>query len=100
VPLFDPLPTGVVPLCYPLLVEDNRWFMEQLVARGIEAVDFWREGHPACPVSSFPDVAWLRASVVEIPCHQDLTLDTLALMVTIIRETLAAQPRLGVRGIV
>jgi dTDP-4-amino-4,6-dideoxygalactose transaminase len=100
VPLFDTLPAGVVPLCYPLLVEDNRWFMEKLVARGIEAVDFWREGHPACPVSSFPDVARLRASLVEIPCHQDLTLDTLALMVTVIRETLAAQPQLGVRGIV
>lgn len=92
-PLFDTLPHGVVPLCYPLLVDDNRWFMEQLVARGIEAVDFWREGHPACPTRDFPAVARLRASVVEIPCHQDLSLDTLALMVTIIRRTFATRAR-------
>lgn len=92
-PLFDTLPAGVVPLCYPLLVDDNRWFMEQLVARGIEAVDFWREGHPACRTADFPAVARLRASVVEIPCHQDLSPDTLALMVTIIRQTFAARAR-------
>ncbi len=96
-PLFDTLPAGVVPLCYPLLVEDNRWFMEQLVARGIEAVDFWREGHPSCAGSSFPEVARLRASVVEIPCHQDLTLHTLARMVTVIRETLATRPQVVVK---
>jgi dTDP-4-amino-4,6-dideoxygalactose transaminase/CelD/BcsL family acetyltransferase involved in cellulose biosynthesis len=99
-PLFDALPAGVVPLCYPLLVEDNRWFMEQLVARGIEAVDFWREGHPACAVAAFPDVARLRASVVEIPCHQDITLDTLALMVTVIRHTLAARPLFVIKDVV
>jgi len=93
-PLFDTLPAGVVPLCYPLVVEDNRWFMEQLVARGIEAVDFWREGHPACAAARFPEVARLRASVVEIPCHQDLTLETLDLMVATIRQVLASRPRL------
>jgi len=95
-PLFDTLTPGVVPLCYPLLVEDNLWFMQQLVDRGIEAVDFWREGHPACALSDFPAVARLRSSVIEIPCHQDLTPDTLERMVLIIRETLAAQSR-GIR---
>ncbi len=93
-PLFDTLPAGIAPLCYPLLVEDNRRFMEQLVDRGIEAVDFWREGHPACDVSRFPDVARLRRSVVEIPCHQDLTLETLASMVVTIRQVLGARPHL------
>jgi perosamine synthetase len=91
-PLFETLPAGVVPLCYPMRVEDNRRVMEQLVARGIEAVDFWREGHPSCDISEFPDVARLRTSVVEVPCHQDVTLETLAKVATAIREVLTAQP--------
>ena len=91
-PLFETLPPGVVPLCYPMLVDDNRRVMEQLVARGVEAVDFWREGHPACDISEFPDVARLRRSVVEVPCHQDVTLETLARVVDAIREVLTAEP--------
>jgi hypothetical protein len=67
--------------------------MEQLVSRGIEAVDFWREGHPACDLSRFPEVARLRRSVLEVPCHQDLSLETLAVIVDSIREVLAAKPR-------
>lgn len=97
-PLFESLPAGVVPLCYPLLVEDNRSVMQQLVARGIEAVDFWREGHPACDLRAHPDVAWLRRSVLEVPCHQDLTLETLDEMTDAIREVVVAarpgRPRL------
>jgi perosamine synthetase len=69
-----------------MLVDDNRRVMEELVARGIEAVDFWREGHPACDVSRFPDVARLRAGIVEVPCHQDLTLPTLGRIVDSIRD--------------
>jgi len=91
-PLFDTLPDGVVPLCYPLLVDDNRRVMAQLVARGIEAVDFWREGHPACDVSEFPEVATLRTSVVEVPCHQDVTLETLAKVAAAIRDVLGREP--------
>jgi len=92
-PLFEALPAGVVPLCYPLLVEDNRRVMEELVSRGVEAVDFWREGHPACDISGFPEVARLRTSVLEVPCHQDLSLETLAQIVGAIRDVLSTQPR-------
>jgi hypothetical protein len=90
-PLFETLPAGVVPLCYPLLVADNREVMQQLVARGVEAVDFWREGHPACDLAGFPEVARLRRSLVEVPCHQDLTLATLAAVVDAIRDVLMPQ---------
>jgi perosamine synthetase len=89
-PLFETLPEGVVPLCYPMLVDDNRAFMQQLVDRGVEGVDFWREGHPSCDVSLFPDVARLRRGIVEIPCHQDVSVATIGVMVDIIRELLSA----------
>jgi len=91
-PMFPTLPSGVVPLFYPMLVEDNRSTVERLVARGIEAVDFWRDFHPACPGDEFPEVARLRTSMVEIPCHQDLTPRTMAKIVTCVREACQESP--------
>jgi dTDP-4-amino-4,6-dideoxygalactose transaminase len=91
-PLFESLPAGNVPLFYPLLVEDNRVTVERLLARGIEAVNFWRDFHPACDAREFPEAAKLRTSVVEIPCHQDLTLETMAKIVKVVREELTAEP--------
>jgi len=86
-PVFPTLPAGVVPLFYPVEVEDNRATVARLLARGIEAVDFWRDFHPACPAAEFPEVSRLRTGMMEIPCHQDLSLATM--------EKIAA----GVRGV-
>jgi len=94
-PLFDALPAGVAPLCYPMLVADNRVFASALVDRGIEAVDFWREGHRSCDTGRFPDVARLRRSLVEIPCHQDIDEPTLARMISVIREVMMTVPGAG-----
>jgi perosamine synthetase len=91
--LVDSLPRGAVPLCFPLLVDDNQRVMEALVARGIEAVDFWREGHPSCDIARFPDVAYLRRSVLEIPSYQDLRRDTLSTMVDEIRRVVGKRSR-------
>jgi dTDP-4-amino-4,6-dideoxygalactose transaminase len=91
-PLFTALPAGVAPLCYPMLVADNRAFASALVERGIEGVDFWREGHPSCDTGRFPDVARLRRSLVEIPCHQDIDEPTLARMVSVIRDVTLTIP--------
>jgi len=90
-PLFDILPAGNVPLFYPLLVEDNRVTTERLLARGIEAVNFWRDFHPACNALEFPEAAKLRTSIVEIPCHQDLTLETLTKVADAIRDVLPGE---------
>jgi dTDP-4-amino-4,6-dideoxygalactose transaminase len=97
-PMFATLPAGVVPLFYPMLVEDNRSTVERLVARGIEAVDFWRDFHPACPAADFPEVAGLRRSMMEVPCHQDLTPRTLARVATCVREVLTSN-RIGRRAV-
>jgi dTDP-4-amino-4,6-dideoxygalactose transaminase len=91
-PMFATLPAGVVPLFYPMLVDDNRSTVEKLVARGIEAVDFWRDFHPACPAAEFPEVARLRTSMMEVPCHQDLTLPTMAKIAACVRQVLAPAP--------
>ena len=92
-PLFESLPPGNVPLFYPLMVQDNRATVARLLARGIEAVNFWRDFHPLCTAQEFPDATKLRTSVVEIPCHQDLTLQTMAKMTSVVRDVLTAERR-------
>lgn len=71
-PVFSELPPGVCPLFYPLRVEHKERVLDALWGRGIEAVDFWRRGHPRLPWGMFPESDQLRRSIVEIPCHQDL----------------------------
>jgi hypothetical protein len=70
---WDVLTPGVCPLFYALRVDDKDEALATLRARGIEAVDFWRFGHPTVERERFPTVERLRAQLVELPCHQDLT---------------------------
>ena len=63
--------------------------LARLAARGIEAVDFWRVGHPAVPPGTFPEVDRMRQTILEIPCHQDLspgTIDRIAAAVIEVME--------------
>ncbi|HYV20167.1 MAG TPA: DegT/DnrJ/EryC1/StrS family aminotransferase [Verrucomicrobiae bacterium] len=88
-PVFPTLPAGVVPLFYPMLVQDNRATVARLLARGIEAVDFWRDFHPACPAAEFPEVSRLRTGMMEVPCHQDLSLATMEKIAASVRDVLS-----------
>jgi dTDP-4-amino-4,6-dideoxygalactose transaminase len=91
-PVFSELPAGVCPLFYPFQVRDKQTVVQRLVDRGIEAVDFWRVGHPALPQGTYAAVDQLRQTVLEIPCHQDLspgTIDRIAVAVTEVMEELS-----------
>ncbi|WP_257447688.1 DegT/DnrJ/EryC1/StrS family aminotransferase [Archangium lipolyticum] len=92
-PLFNQLPAGVSPLFYPLVVEDKAEVLARLHAKGIEAIDFWRHFHPACDASAFPEVAQLRRSIVEIPCHQDLSPEVMADVAGVVRGALTQDRR-------
>jgi dTDP-4-amino-4,6-dideoxygalactose transaminase len=85
-PLFNQLPPGVSPLFYPLVVQDKAEVMGRLHAQGIDAIDFWRRFHPACDATAFPEVAQLRRSIVEVPCHQDLSPEVMAQVAAAVRE--------------
>jgi dTDP-4-amino-4,6-dideoxygalactose transaminase len=90
-PLFSELPWGVCPLFYPLQVEDKLGVMAALARRGIETVDFWRYFHPACDPAKFPEVAKLRRTILELPCHQDLDAEVMGKVVAAVREVLGRQ---------
>lgn len=87
-PVFENLPAGVCPLFYPLRVKHKAKLLKCLEASGIGAVDFWRDGDPACNPAEFPETVQLRKSIVEIPCHQDLDAHTVRRMVAIVRGVL------------
>jgi hypothetical protein len=87
-PLFAEVPAGASPLFYPLLCEDKARVQARLAARGIETVDFWREGHPLCPDDDFPEVARLRRGVLELPLHQDLGAEDMAYLARRVLEAL------------
>ncbi len=87
-PLFEDLPEGVCPLFYPLRVKHKAEVLKRLVASGIGAVDFWRDGDPACDPAEFPETVQLRKSIVEIPCHQDIDADMVHRMAAIVRKVL------------
>ncbi len=89
-PRVTPEPTrGVCPLFYPLLCKDKESVAARLLARGIETVDFWRDGHPACPREDFPEVQALREGVLELPLHQDLTPDDMDYLASAVEEVLS-----------
>ncbi len=85
-PVFAELPPGVCPLFYPLRVEDKAGVQSRLAARGIETVDFWRYGHPACLPGEFPDVDALRRTILEVPIHQDLTPAAMTALAEAVRD--------------
>lgn len=91
-PIFGPsLPSGVCPLFYPLWVDDKEAVLQNLATFGVESVDFWRHFHPACDESEFPEVARLRRSVLEIPCHQDLGPQEMKHVVVAVRAAMKFQ---------
>ena len=87
-PVFGELPQGVCPLSYPLLVEDKPAVVEKFLARGVEAVNMWFPNHPMGPEEPFPETDELRRTVLELPCHQDLSLADLDRLITVATEIL------------
>lgn len=85
-PLFESLPDGVCPLFYPLRVKHKAEVLQRLHSGGIEAIDFWRDPHPACDPRSFPESTELRNSIIEIPCHQDISTETLYRMAAVVHH--------------
>jgi len=76
-PVFRELPLGVCPLFYPLQTRSKLTILERLLKRGVEAVNFWSQTPPVVPKGAFPEVDELRRTIVELPCHQDLTLEAM-----------------------
>jgi dTDP-4-amino-4,6-dideoxygalactose transaminase len=64
---------GVCPLSFPILVADKHAAATALRARGVEAIEMWNESINVEAGDMSESVRFLRAHVLELPVHQDLT---------------------------
>lgn len=87
-PVWGELAPGVCPLFYPLRTRNKQRLAAWLAAHGVEAVEFWSQTHPAVPPGTFPEVDELRRTVLELPCHQDLTLQDMGRIADHVSELL------------
>jgi len=71
---------GVCPLFFPILVPDKRAAVEALKPAGVEALEFWNDSVEPGGAEMSEDARFLRAHVLELPIHQDLTSRQVAYM--------------------
>ena len=64
---------GTCPLFFPLLVPDKRAAATALRSRGIDVLEFWNQGADSSDEHASPEARFLRAHVLGLPVHQDLT---------------------------
>jgi dTDP-4-amino-4,6-dideoxygalactose transaminase len=67
------LDDGVCPLFFPVLVPDKHAAATALWQRGVDALEFWNDGVELGADETSADARFLRAHVLELPIHQDLT---------------------------
>jgi len=67
------LPDGVCPLFLPILVPDKHAAATALQARGVDALEFWNDAVDVPGGERSDTERFLRAHVLELPIHQDLT---------------------------
>jgi dTDP-4-amino-4,6-dideoxygalactose transaminase len=70
---FTLLPSGASPFAFPIGTTDAAGLVTRLDERGVKGLLLWRDPHPSLDVDAFPVATRLRASVVALPVHQELT---------------------------
>jgi dTDP-4-amino-4,6-dideoxygalactose transaminase len=92
----SPLRPGVCPLFLPVRIDsahrhglDKPALMQRLHAAGIDAIDFWNVGDPACDHHEFPEVTRLRREILELPCHQSLDDDDIDRVAHAVKQAVA-----------
>lgn len=89
-PLFAHLPPGVCPWVYPLVADDAETLGARLDAAGVPLVRFGRPLWQGVDESVCPNAARLSASVLSLPCHQELRATELNWMIDTVIRTLKA----------
>jgi dTDP-4-amino-4,6-dideoxygalactose transaminase len=94
-PLVPSLPEGTCPLFLPVRARDKARLVKALLALGVEAIDFWAAGDPACDLHPFPEVASLRRELLELPCHQSLDDEAVDAVAVAVRRAVGPRGRGG-----
>jgi dTDP-4-amino-4,6-dideoxygalactose transaminase len=73
------LSEGVCPLFFPLLVKDKQNAADRLSKRGVETIEFWNVGQTEAYQRESAS-AFLRRHLLEVPIHQDVTVEAAGFM--------------------
>ena len=88
--MFSDLPDGACPLFFPIVVPDKHAAARALQRRGVDALEFWNESMESGDEMG-PDAQFLRAHVLELPMHQDLTERQLAYLARQVSDVTAGR---------
>ena len=83
---FAELPAGASPFAFPFATDDKEGVMAALDRARVTPLDFWSLPHPALPAGRFARERRLRATVVGLPVHQDVTERDLERVVRVVRR--------------
>lgn len=82
--LHDDLPEGACPLFLPILVRHKHEAAEALRCHGIDPLEFWNQGVAIFDAHAAANAQYLRAHVLGLPVHQDLTSRHIAHMAEVV----------------
>ena len=72
-PLFDELPEGVCPMCFPVVVDNREEVFRELSGRFvIDAGCWWPGYHTGLAWEEYPDACFLKDNVLALPVHEQL----------------------------
>lgn len=92
-PLFDGLPQGIAPYVYPLKVAEPERVFPSLKLEGVPILRFGEYLAPEMAHDTCAVTAELSRSLLQFPCHQELSEDELEWMIARIARTLCAKTR-------
>jgi perosamine synthetase len=82
-PVLEP---GVCPLFYPFATEHKLELWSRLRTEGVQCVLFWLGGDLGPRAGEFPEVDTLRRTILELPCHQDMTPEKIERLAALVRR--------------
>ena len=85
--VWQELPEGASPFCFPVACAAKERVWRGLVAAGVIALNLWSVPHPLLAVDHFPSARWFRDHVLGLPVHQGLGPRTLDRVVEVFRAT-------------
>lgn len=87
-PVHASLPEGVCPLFFPFATPRKRELWTHLRRSGVQSVLFWLGGELGPARGEYPEVDVLRETILELPCHQDMTADDIERLARTVHEAM------------
>ena len=88
--MYPKLELGIIPLNFPILIKKNlrEKVYFRMIKKGVITIALYYRLIPEIPASKFPDSVEVSNSILNLPVHQDITLEDLKKIVNALKESL------------